>query len=258
MPPQQTLPDLVLRTRDLAEIAGVTPRALRHYHQVGLLPEVPRDVNGYRRYSTQDLVRVLRIRQLAESGMPLRMVGNALDHDRRSQDQRLAELDRHLSTQADQIAAQRALIAQLRSAAATPFEPHTGSRSFTAQLDRDIWTLMSALAPASAAAAAKLLGAVAPEELRRQITPWYADFLRLEGAEHIDAAAADQLAGHMARFVRDLPAVAFTDPGSDFPIMPLVEQLQNEALSPAQHTVWARFLALIEPLLAETSTPVPP
>src|SRR5699024_6571469 len=54
----------VLRSRDLAELAGTTPRALRHYHRSGLLPEVPRDPNGYRRYSIRVLVTLLRIRQL--------------------------------------------------------------------------------------------------------------------------------------------------------------------------------------------------
>ena len=30
--------DLVLRSAELAELAGTTPRALRHYHKIGLLP----------------------------------------------------------------------------------------------------------------------------------------------------------------------------------------------------------------------------
>jgi DNA-binding transcriptional MerR regulator len=32
----------------LAAYAGVTVRALRHYHQIGLLPEPERDHSGYR------------------------------------------------------------------------------------------------------------------------------------------------------------------------------------------------------------------
>lgn len=69
----------VLRTRDLAAIAGTTPRTLRHYHQIGLLPEVGRDANGYRRYGVGDLVRLLRIRQLAASGLPLRKIAHAIE-----------------------------------------------------------------------------------------------------------------------------------------------------------------------------------
>ena len=32
----------------LARHAGVTIRAVRHYHQIGLLPEPERDASGYR------------------------------------------------------------------------------------------------------------------------------------------------------------------------------------------------------------------
>ncbi|WP_344167895.1 MerR family transcriptional regulator [Kribbella lupini] len=32
----------------LAAYAGVTVRAVRHYHQIGLLPEPERDHSGYR------------------------------------------------------------------------------------------------------------------------------------------------------------------------------------------------------------------
>ena len=31
---------------ELAELAGVTVRTLRHYHQIGLLPEPPRTAGG--------------------------------------------------------------------------------------------------------------------------------------------------------------------------------------------------------------------
>ncbi|WP_300909077.1 MerR family transcriptional regulator, partial [Corynebacterium stationis] len=35
----------VLRSKDLAEITGTTIRAIRHYLQLGLLEEPPRDSN---------------------------------------------------------------------------------------------------------------------------------------------------------------------------------------------------------------------
>ncbi|OAV62940.1 helix-turn-helix domain-containing protein [Enteractinococcus helveticum] len=78
--------DTVLRSQELADLADTTTRALRHYHKIGLLPEVPRDQNGYRRYSARDLIRVLRIRQLAMSGMPLRKIGDVLEQDTQRQD----------------------------------------------------------------------------------------------------------------------------------------------------------------------------
>ncbi|MEQ3553652.1 WhiB family transcriptional regulator [Pseudonocardia nematodicida] len=36
-------------TRQLAELAGTTVRAVRHYHEVGLLDEPARRANGYKR-----------------------------------------------------------------------------------------------------------------------------------------------------------------------------------------------------------------
>ncbi len=40
----------MLTISQLAAYAGVTVRAVRHYHQIGLLPEPERDASGYRRY----------------------------------------------------------------------------------------------------------------------------------------------------------------------------------------------------------------
>ena len=37
----------------LADYAGVTIKAVRHYHQRGLLDEPPRDSSGYRRYTAR-------------------------------------------------------------------------------------------------------------------------------------------------------------------------------------------------------------
>ncbi|MGW5880430.1 MerR family transcriptional regulator [Nocardiopsis terrae] len=67
-----------MRSRELADLAGVTVRTLRHYHQIGLLPEPPRSVNGYRRYTAEDLVRLLRVRHLVEVGVGLSDVQEAL------------------------------------------------------------------------------------------------------------------------------------------------------------------------------------
>src|SRR5919202_556228 len=55
----------------LASYAGVTVRAVRHYHQIGLLPEPERDASGYRTYDAAAVVRLIRIRTLAEAGVPL-------------------------------------------------------------------------------------------------------------------------------------------------------------------------------------------
>ena len=51
-----------VKSNELAKLAGVTVRTLRHYHAIGLLDEPPRQANGYRDYRPEDLLRVLRIR----------------------------------------------------------------------------------------------------------------------------------------------------------------------------------------------------
>ena len=45
-----------MRSGELAALAGVTVRTLRHYHQIGLLPEPERGGNGYRDYDVHDLL----------------------------------------------------------------------------------------------------------------------------------------------------------------------------------------------------------
>ncbi|WP_114561283.1 MerR family transcriptional regulator [Desertihabitans aurantiacus] len=62
-------------TRELAELAGTTVNTVRHYHRIGLLEEPGRHWNGYKQYGVRDLVRLLRIRRLAELGVPLSAVG---------------------------------------------------------------------------------------------------------------------------------------------------------------------------------------
>lgn len=70
--------DRGLRIGELAELATTTPRAIRHYHHLGLLPEPERDESGYRRYGPQHLIRLVRIRRLRGVGMPLEQVAASL------------------------------------------------------------------------------------------------------------------------------------------------------------------------------------
>ena len=60
-----------MRIGDLAEAVGVSTRAVRHYHRIGLLPEPPRRINGYRTYGVRDVLRLARVRRLTELGLSL-------------------------------------------------------------------------------------------------------------------------------------------------------------------------------------------
>lgn len=106
-----------MKSNELAKLAGVTVRTLRHYHAIGLLDEPPRQANGYRDYRPEDLLRVLRIRQLASLGFPLDQVAGMLDEldaersqreprlpaDQPTADDILAELDAALQKQIERV-----------------------------------------------------------------------------------------------------------------------------------------------------------
>lgn len=62
---------MVWSPRQLAELAGTTRRTVRHYHEIGLLPEPPQQSNGYRLYGVEHLLRLLRIRRLTQLGLTL-------------------------------------------------------------------------------------------------------------------------------------------------------------------------------------------
>lgn len=66
-----------MRVKEMADLAGTTTRTVRYYHRVGLLP-VPPVVAGRRDYGFEHLARLLRIRWLAESGIPLAKIAQML------------------------------------------------------------------------------------------------------------------------------------------------------------------------------------
>jgi DNA-binding transcriptional MerR regulator len=71
----------MLTISQLATYAGVTVRTVRHYHAKGLLPEPERDDSGYRRYDAAAVVELIRIRTLADAGVPLSRVRELLSAD---------------------------------------------------------------------------------------------------------------------------------------------------------------------------------
>ena len=57
-----------MQISEFAEKAGVSPRALRHYEDRGLLAPA-RDTNGYRSYSATDILRVAQITTMIAAGL---------------------------------------------------------------------------------------------------------------------------------------------------------------------------------------------
>lgn len=71
VPPRQVL------IGDAAAFVGITPRAIRHYHQIGLLPERERGADGRRRYGYAEIIRLLWIRRMADAGIALEDIRDA-------------------------------------------------------------------------------------------------------------------------------------------------------------------------------------
>ncbi|WP_440072533.1 helix-turn-helix domain-containing protein [Streptosporangium sp. OZ121] len=99
---------------EIAKLAGVTPRTVRHYHRIGLLAEPERTAGGYRSYGMSALSRLLQIRKFTALGMGLGEVADALA-DTGAVDLReiLAELDAELAEGESEIQRRRAVIARL-------------------------------------------------------------------------------------------------------------------------------------------------
>ncbi|MGW2169322.1 MerR family transcriptional regulator [Streptomyces sp. NPDC001705] len=108
MPPRE------VKIGDAAAFAGTTPRAIRHYHQIGLLPEPGRGGDGRRRYGYDDMIRLLWIRKMSKAGISLDDMRAAFDEARGVEDV-LERLEETLAAQEAAIKRQRAAVQRLRA-----------------------------------------------------------------------------------------------------------------------------------------------
>lgn len=97
-------------TRELAERAGTTVNTIRHYHRLGLLEEPEREFNGYKQYEVHHLVSLLRIRRLADLGVPLSQI-REVRAGAESTPQTMRELDAELEESIRRLEKARADIA---------------------------------------------------------------------------------------------------------------------------------------------------
>ncbi|WP_129790055.1 MerR family transcriptional regulator [Promicromonospora panici] len=90
-----------------AAFAGVTVKAVRHYHKLGLVEEPERDGSGYRRYGSDDLLRLVQVRTLAAAGVPLADVGELLDADSERFAAALTDVEQALTERIEEMIARR-------------------------------------------------------------------------------------------------------------------------------------------------------
>lgn len=149
----------MLTIGELASYAGVTVRAVRHYHAKGLLPEPERDRSGYRRYDADAVVELIRIRTLAEAGVPLSRVEELLAADEEEFAAAVAEIDARLRTEIRERQRHRERIARLAAGDSLALPPDAvaylerlrelGIAERLIAGERDAWILVAAQQPES-------------------------------------------------------------------------------------------------------------
>lgn len=147
----------MLTISQLAAYAGVTVRAVRHYHQIGLLPEPKRDASGYRRYGATAVVSLIKVRTLANAGVPLFQIGQMLEADASTFAETVQEIDSHLRDQIDRLEISRKQIAQLAAGDSLALPPEVisyldrlreiGASKRMVEAERDGWILVVARWP---------------------------------------------------------------------------------------------------------------
>lgn len=68
-----------MRIGDLTERAGVTPRTVRYYESIGLLPPSEREGHGQHYYGEETIARLKKIDQLKKLGLSLDEIRNVID-----------------------------------------------------------------------------------------------------------------------------------------------------------------------------------
>ncbi|RII17017.1 Mercuric resistance operon regulatory protein [Streptomyces sp. YIM 130001] len=247
-----------MRIGEIAALAGVTPRAVRHYHHLGLLPEPERLPNGYRAYGVRHAVELARIRRLTELGLALVEIRDVLaDDEGRELAEVLDELDQDLARQEVEIRSRRERLATVLDQARSGGIPPEGPVSPA------LAELLQAIAPSDSAMARKdrghlalldsmvddeqrevFLGALRPlaedPELAARTTQLYTALDELADAPADDPRIAP-LAAEASAAVPDavLRMIASELPAADHPF--------GEALlgdfAPAQAEVVARLMA---------------
>ncbi|MEV6158135.1 MerR family transcriptional regulator [Nonomuraea sp. NPDC052129] len=263
----------MLTIGELASYAGVTVRAVRHYHAKGLLPEPERDHSGYRRYDAGAVVELIKIRTLAEAGVPLARVRELLQADEAEFATAVADIDKRLRVEIRQRQRHRERIARLASGDSLTLPPEVldyldrlralGVDERIVQAERDGWILLAAHSPERV-----------PEWMarkREQIAdPRLIDFF-LTLSQALDRPAgdpqlvelADKLAAYITRLAEEKGEDYIDDIDIEPPLVKLMDTFAFDTVPPARRLIellkkrgWTGWTKLerVEPTRA-TSTP---
>lgn len=237
-------------TSELAELAGTTVNTVRHYHRLGLLAEPERRYNGYKQYGVLDLVRLLRIRRLADLGIPLARIGAALEGG--DTDDALSALDAELAESIRRLQQARDDIATIRREKA-PIDSPPGFEAVARGLSAADSSIIHIYR--------RLYDADAMDDLRRMVAE---DVTPAEVSAELDGLPADAddatrqrlaaaLAPAIAQNLRDFPWL--TDPVAHLSrdqrvTREIFVEAVVELYNPAQRDVLARASVLAGETLA--------
>ena len=228
---------------ELAGLVGVTVRTLRHYHQIGLLPEPPRSAGGYRHYDVSHVVRLLRITRMTALGVPLADLPALLD-DSAAADELLDELDRDAAAEMERLGARRATIAALRRSGAPPdllpefaawlSGPATDVPEDMARYEHETLVLVAHLLGEDGADRLTSLFGDA-ERTQAASAPLTARFYALEADTPNDTVARliDDLVDHLEPLAARLTGESPFDEQAEA----LLDELCEQTLKPVQHRV---------------------
>jgi DNA-binding transcriptional MerR regulator len=231
----------------LADYAGVTVKAIRHYHERGLLAEPERDSSGYRRYTAQDAINLVKIRTLTSAGVPLARIKELLDADPGTLTAAISEIDDDLQERIAQLRRTRDQLAQLRGGDRLFVSPEVagylddlrelGVSERHLCLERDGWILMQTASPEDAAA-------------------WVAEKRQLLADPEFRALCLDHDAAYawspddprlpaLANRTRDWFAKRESESGSRAVANPAIAQLAAQSLPGASSPAWDRLARLM-------------
>lgn len=228
----------MLTISELADLTGVTPRAIRHYHRVGVLPEPPRRANGYRSYGPTHLIRLMHVRRMQDLGLSLAEIRDLDDDEPAGTRATLVALDEDLARQQRELLRRREAIAvvlagpddltlppelavMLERAAALGLPP----AAVTAE--RDALALLVALHPEHVPTLTRLYATALGDEALVRLGVRFAN---LDVAP--DDPAVDALAAELAAVLRQHAVPGASAQEWRFDVMAAYLQ---ETLTPAQH-----------------------
>lgn len=244
-----------MKSHDLATLAQVSVRTLRHYHQVGVLAEPARTRNGYREYTVHDLVRLLRIKRLAALGIPLERMPAMFEADPANQAATLAQLGADLDAEISRLQAQKALIQLIQAnegaadlppqlARAMALFAASGSSPAMIKMDRDQVILLAHLVGEQGMdRLVELYDRVAEPDIQALATRLTAAFesLPADADEAVIEGGVSEFIGLFAPLIAEMsvePGIAFLDEAT---AVALLDAYQADALNPAQREVLRRL-----------------